>query len=125
MRRAFKRALSLDTLIGMITRNSVVLIDQIDLAIEEKGRIWRSVIDSTGERLRPVLATAIRTVLGTLPIIRKPVWPPLTFTVVGSLEADAALTPVSMPVLYFLRFRTLAESNSTMSGALTPPWSHQ
>jgi multidrug efflux pump subunit AcrB len=97
-------------LIGMITRNSVVLIDQIDLAIEEKGRTWQSVIDVTARRLRPVFLTAGSTVLGMLPIIRDPFWSPLAFTVIGGLVVAAGLTLIFLPVLYVLSFRIPAET---------------
>lgn len=106
----FIAVLGMIALIGMITRNSVVLIDQIDLAIEERGRTWQSVIDVTGQRLRPVFLTAGSTVLGMLPIIRDPFWSPLAFTVIGGLVVAAALTLIFLPVLYVLWFRIPAEA---------------
>ncbi|MBW9116947.1 efflux RND transporter permease subunit [Rhizobium cauense] len=106
----FIAVLGMIALIGMITRNSVVLIDQIDLAIEEKGRTWQSVIDTTAQRLRPVFLTAGSTVLGMLPIIRDPFWSPLAFTVIGGLVVAAALTLIFLPVLYVLWFRIPADA---------------
>jgi multidrug efflux pump subunit AcrB len=106
----FIAVLGMIALIGMITRNSVVLIDQIDLAIEEKGRTWQSVIDVTARRLRPVFLTAGSTVLGMLPIIRDPFWSPLAFTVIGGLVVAAGLTLIFLPVLYVLWFRIPAET---------------
>ena len=50
---------------GMITRNSVVLIDQIDRRIEEEARSWQGVIDVPAQRLRPVFLTAGSTILGS------------------------------------------------------------
>ena len=108
----FIAVLGMIALIGMITRNSVVLIDQIDLAIEEKGRTWRSVIDVTAQRLRPVFLTAGSTVLGMLPIIRDPFWSPLAFTVIGGLVVAAALTLIFLPVLYVLWFRIPAKAKN-------------
>ena len=106
----FIAVLGIIALIGMITRNSVVLIDQIDIAMEEKGRTWRGVIDATAHRLRPVFLTAGSTVLGMLPIIRDPFWSPLAFTVIGGLVVAAALTLIFLPVLYVLWFRIPAEA---------------
>ncbi|OCJ16417.1 ACR family transporter [Rhizobium sp. AC44/96] len=106
----FIAVLGMIALIGMITRNSVVLIDQIDIAIEEKGRTWQSVIDATAHRLRPVFLTAGSTVLGMLPIIRDPFWSPLAFTVIGGLVVAAALTLIFLPVLYVLWFRIPADA---------------
>lgn len=108
----FIAVLGMIALIGMITRNSVVLIDQIDLAIEQKGPTWDSVIDVTARRLRPVFLTAGSTVLGMLPIIRDPFWSPLAFTVIGGLVVAAALTLVFLPVLYVLWFRITATTKT-------------
>ncbi|MFD1327216.1 efflux RND transporter permease subunit [Mycoplana ramosa] len=101
----FIAVLGMIALIGMITRNSVVLIDQIDQKMEEEGKSWQGVIDVTANRVRPVFLTAGSTVLGMLPIIRDPFWSPLAFTVIGGLVVAAALTLVFLPVLYVLWFR--------------------
>ncbi|NLS07550.1 efflux RND transporter permease subunit [Rhizobium sp. P32RR-XVIII] len=116
----FIAVLGMIALIGMITRNSVVLIDQIDLAIEENGREWRSVIDVTARRLRPVFLTAGSTVLGMLPIIRDPFWSPLAFTVIGGLVVAAALTLIFLPVLYVLWFRIPAEAETAKAEVTAP-----
>ncbi|WP_242224307.1 efflux RND transporter permease subunit [Shinella zoogloeoides] len=101
----FIAVLGMIALIGMITRNSVVLIDQIDNRMEEEGRSWNGVIDVTAQRLRPVFLTAGSTILGMVPIIRDPFWSPLAFTVVGGLVVAAALTLIFLPALYVLWFR--------------------
>ena len=101
----FIAVLGMIALIGMITRNSVVLIDQIDRRMEAEGRSWQGVIDVTAQRLRPVFLTAGSTILGMLPIIRDPFWSPLAFTVVGGLVVAAALTLIFLPALYVLWFR--------------------
>lgn len=101
----FIAVLGMIALIGMITRNSVVLIDQIDTRLEEKGKSWQNVIDVTAERVRPVFLTAGSTILGMLPIIRDPFWAPLAYTVIGGLVVAAVLTLVFLPALYILCFR--------------------
>lgn len=105
----FIAVLGMIALIGMITRNSVVLIDQIDKRIEAQGKSWQSVIDVTAERVRPVFLTAGSTILGMLPIIRDPFWAPLAFTVIGGLVVAAALTLIFLPALYIIWFRIPAE----------------
>jgi multidrug efflux pump subunit AcrB len=100
----FIAVLGMIALIGMITRNSVVLIDQIDKRMEEE-RSWNGVIDVTAQRLRPIFLTAGSTILGMLPIIRDPFWSPLAFTVIGGLVVAAALTLIFLPALYVLWFR--------------------
>ncbi|SOC35907.1 multidrug efflux pump subunit AcrB [Rhizobium subbaraonis] len=101
----FIAVLGMIALIGMITRNSVVLIDQIDKKIEQHGRSWQSVIDATADRVRPIFLTAGSTILGMLPIIRDPFWKPLAFTVIGGLIVAAVLTLIFLPALYVLWFR--------------------
>lgn len=101
----FIAVLGMIALIGMITRNSVVLIDQIDKRMETKGKTWQGVIDVTAERVRPVFLTAGSTILGMLPIIRDPFWAPLAYTVIGGLVVASALTLIFLPALYILWFR--------------------
>jgi len=101
----FIAVLGMIALIGMITRNSVVLIDQMDSRLESSGMCWQSVIDVTAERVRPVFLTAGSTILGMLPIIRDPFWAPLAFTVIGGLVVAAVLTLIFLPALYVLWFR--------------------
>lgn len=111
----FIAVLGMIALIGMITRNSVVLIDQIDKRLEEKGRSWQPVIDVTAERVRPIFLTAGSTILGMLPIIRDPFWAPLAFTVVGGLVVAAVLTLIFLPALYVLWFRIPAEPQAPVA----------
>ncbi|WP_378950632.1 efflux RND transporter permease subunit [Mesorhizobium sp. ANAO-SY3R2] len=105
----FIAVLGMIALIGMITRNSLVLIDQLDKRMAADGRSWQGVIDVTTERVRPVFLTAGSTIFGMLPIIRDPFWAPLAFTVIGGLVVAAALTLVFLPALYVLWFGIPAE----------------
>lgn len=108
----FIAVLGMIALIGMIIRNSVVLIDQIDKSIAEKGRSWQSVIDATANRVRPIFLTAGSTILGMLPIVRDPFWKPLAFTVIGGLIVAAVLTLIFLPALYVLWFRIPPEAKT-------------
>lgn len=107
----FIAVLGMIALIGMITRNSVVLIDQIDTRMAERGKTWQGVVDVTAERLRPVFLTAGSTILGMLPIIRDPFWAPLAYTVIGGLVVAAVLTLIFLPALYVLWFRIKPDGN--------------
>ncbi|MCD2183800.1 efflux RND transporter permease subunit [Rhizobium sp. GN54] len=109
----FIAVLGMIALIGMIIRNSVVLIDQIDKRIEEKGKTWQSVIDATANRVRPIFLTAGSTILGMLPIVRDPFWKPLAFTVIGGLIVAAVLTLIFLPALYVVWFRVPPEATAT------------
>ncbi|MBB3978359.1 multidrug efflux pump subunit AcrB [Rhizobium azooxidifex] len=108
----FIAVLGMIALIGMIIRNSVVLIDQIDKRIEEKGKTWQSVIDATANRVRPIFLTAGSTILGMLPIVRDPFWKPLAFTVIGGLIVAAVLTLIFLPALYVVWFRVPPEAKA-------------
>lgn len=108
----FIAVLGMIALIGMIIRNSVVLIDQIDKRIEEKGKTWQSVVDATANRVRPILLTAGSTILGMLPIVRDPFWKPLAFTVIGGLIVAAVLTLIFLPALYVVWFRVPPEAKA-------------
>ncbi|MCV3737292.1 efflux RND transporter permease subunit [Rhizobium sp. TRM96647] len=109
----FIAVLGMIALIGMIIRNSVVLVDQIDKRIEEKGKTWQSVIDATANRVRPIFLTAGSTILGMLPIVRDPFWKPLAFTVIGGLIVAAVLTLIFLPALYVVWFRVPPEATAT------------
>lgn len=111
----FIAVLGMIALIGMIIRNSVVLIDQIDKRIEDKGKTWQSVIDATANRVRPIFLTAGSTILGMLPIVRDPFWKPLAFTVIGGLIVAAVLTLIFLPALYVLWFRVPPEDKTQAS----------
>lgn len=109
----FIAVLGMIALIGMIIRNSVVLIDQIDKRMEEKGKTWQGVIDATAERVRPIFLTAGSTIFGMLPIVRDPFWKPLAFTVIGGLIVAAVLTLIFLPALYVLWFRIKPEGEKS------------
>ncbi len=113
----FIAVLGMIALIGMIIRNSVVLIDQIDKRIAEKGKSWQSVIDATANRVRPIFLTAGSTILGMLPIVRDPFWKPLAFTVIGGLIVAAVLTLIFLPALYVVWFRVPPETKTQAAAA--------
>ena len=108
----FIAVLGMIALIGMIIRNSVVLIDQIDRRLEEKGKSWKGVVDAATERVRPIFLTAGSTIFGMLPIVRDPFWKPLAFTVIGGLIVAAILTLIFLPALYVLWFRIKPEEKT-------------
>ncbi|MDI7861614.1 efflux RND transporter permease subunit [Rhizobiaceae bacterium n13] len=118
----FIAVLGMIALIGMIIRNSVVLIDQIETTIAQRGKAWQSVIDATANRVRPIFLTAGSTILGMLPIVRDPFWKPLAFTVIGGLIVAAVLTLIFLPALYVLWFRVPpeAEPEQKTPGDVTP-----
>jgi multidrug efflux pump len=92
-------------LTGMIARNSVILIDQIE---KEKARglhPWDAVVEATSHRVRPILLTASAAILGMIPIAPTVFWGPMAYAIMGGLAVATALTLVFLPALYVTWFR--------------------
>ena len=100
----FVAILGILALIGMIAKNAVILI----VSIEEERAAGRSVRDavqsSAGNRLRPMMLTALSTVLGLIPIAPTVFWGPMAFAIMGGLMVATLLTLVLLPVLYVAVF---------------------
>jgi multidrug efflux pump subunit AcrB len=101
----FVAILGVISLIGMVIRNSVILIDQIDQNIARGEAPWNAVINATEHRLRPILLTAAAAILGMIPIAPTVFWGPMAFAVMGGLAVATLLTLVFLPALYVAWFR--------------------
>lgn len=101
----FVAILGVISLIGMVIRNSVILIAQIDQHIEEGEHPWAAVISATEHRLRPILLTAAAAILGMIPIAPTVFWGPMAYAVMGGLIVATLLTLVFLPALYVAWFR--------------------
>jgi multidrug efflux pump len=93
------------SLIGMVIRNSVILIDQIETEIGHGRHPWDAVIVATEHRLRPILLTAAAAILGMIPIAPTVFWGPMAYAVIGGLMVATLLTLVFLPALYLAWFR--------------------
>jgi multidrug efflux pump len=93
------------SLIGMVIRNSVILIDQIETEIGHGRHPWDAVIVATEHRLRPILLTAAAAILGMIPIAPTVFWGPMAYAVIGGLMVATLLTLVFLPALYVAWFR--------------------
>ena len=115
----FIAVLGIVALIGMIARNSVILVEQIEQhrAAGEDG--WSALIDATVSRARPIVLTAAAAILGMIPIAREVFWAPLAFSVIGGLTVATVLTLVFLPALYALWFRL--EPQPPAASASLPP----
>jgi multidrug efflux pump subunit AcrB len=101
----FIATLGVIALVGMVIRNSVILIDQIEHNIAA-GQDRRSAIEeATLHRLRPILLTAAAAILGMLPIAHEVFWGPMAYAVIGGLAVATLLTLVFLPALYAAWFR--------------------
>jgi multidrug efflux pump subunit AcrB len=101
----FVALLGLIALAGMIMRNTVILVDQIDRDIAAGHGRYRAVIDATVRRARPVALTALAAILGMIPLAGSLFWGPMAITIMGGLFVATVLTLLVVPALYALWFR--------------------
>ncbi len=100
----FVAILGILSLLGMIARNAVILVEQIEFERREQVDQWNAVVDATISRFRPIMLTAISTVLGLIPIAPTVFWGPMAFAIMGGLLVATVLTLVVTPALYILWF---------------------
>jgi multidrug efflux pump subunit AcrB len=101
----FVAILGILALLGMIARNAVLLIEQIEFERKAGLKPWDAVITATLSRFRPIFLTAISTVLGMIPIAGTVFWGPMAVTIMGGLFVATLLTLVFLPALYVAAFR--------------------
>jgi multidrug efflux pump len=101
----FVAILGILALVGMIVRNSVILVDQIQTEIAHGRAPWDAVVEATSHRFRPILLTAAAAILGMVPIAPTVFWGPMAYAIMGGLAVATALTLVFLPALYVAWFR--------------------
>jgi multidrug efflux pump subunit AcrB len=102
----FVSLLGVMSLSGMMIKNSIVLIDQINLEKSEGKAPHQAIIDATLSRIRPVSLAAATTVLGVIPLVSDLFWQGLAISVMAGLSFGTLLTMVLLPVFYSLFYRT-------------------
>jgi multidrug efflux pump len=95
---------------GMIMRNSIILVDQIDQDIARGSAPWTAIVDATVRRSRPVVLTAAAAVLAMIPLTHSVFWGPMAISIMGGLVVATALTLVFVPALYAAWFRVRRDS---------------
>lgn len=96
----FVAILGILALIGIIIRNSVILVTQIE-EYEQKGYTpWDSVVQATEHRRRPILLTAAAASMGMIPIAREVFWGPMAYAMIGGIVIATLLTLLFLPALY-------------------------
>lgn len=100
----FVAILGILALLGMITKNAVILIGQIDAEREQGKDVRQAAIDASSARFRPIMLTAISTVLGMIPIAPTVFWGPMAFAIMGGLLVGTILTLIFLPTLYVTWF---------------------
>ena len=94
---------------GMIMRNSVILVDQIEQDIAAGQRRWDAIIEATVRRFRPIVLTALAAVLAMIPLSRSVFFGPMAVAIMGGLIVATALTLLFLPALYAAWFRVKEE----------------
>jgi len=115
----FVSILGIIALIGMIIRNSVILIDQIEHYRAAGKSGWDAVIDAADHRLRPIMLTAAAAILGMIPIMHDVFWGPMAYAIVGGLTGATLLTMLFLPALYVAWFRIKETHNPEGKAAVT------
>jgi multidrug efflux pump subunit AcrB len=105
----FVALLGVIALMGMIMRNSVILIDQIETDRARGVPAWDAVVESAVRRFRPIVLTAAAAVLAMIPLSRSVFWGPMAVAIMGGLIVATALTLLALPAMYAAWFRVRRE----------------
>ncbi len=101
----FVAQLGVIALFGMIIRNSVILVDQIEQDIAAGTPAWDAIVGSAVRRFRPIVLTAATAVLAMIPLSRSVFWGPMAVAIMGGLVVATLLTMLFLPALYAAWFR--------------------
>jgi multidrug efflux pump len=101
----FVALLGVIALAGMIMRNSVILVDQIEQDVSAGHPVWTAIRESTVRRFRPIVLTAAAAVLAMIPLTRSVLWGPMAYAIMGGLIVATVMTLLFVPALYAAWFR--------------------
>jgi multidrug efflux pump len=101
---------------GIIMRNSIILIDQIEQDIRAGASRWEAITGATTRRCRPIVLTAAAAVLAMIPLVRSDFFGPMAVAMMGGLVIATVLTLVFLPALYGLWFRVRQEGDARSPG---------
>lgn len=105
------------SLSGMMIKNAIVLLDQVNLELEAGKSRYQAMVDSALSRLRPVVLAAATTVLGVIPLLQDVFWIGMAVTVMAGLTFGTILTMIIVPVLYCTFFRVKSPGKSEQEAA--------
>jgi multidrug efflux pump subunit AcrB len=119
----FVALLGVIALAGMIMRNTVILVDQIDHDLAAGSAPWVAVVESTVRRARPVVLTALASILAMIPLARSVFWGPMAMAIMGGLVVATVLTLFFLPALYaaWFRIRRDTSARAVPEAPVTPP----
>ena len=99
-------------LIGMMVKNAIVLVDEINrLQKEENASPFTAVVEATVSRVRPVLMASLTTIVGMIPLVGDPMYSSMAITIMGGLTVGTIITLILLPLFYSTLFRIRKPSN--------------
>jgi multidrug efflux pump len=101
----FVAMLGVIALAGMIIRNSVILVVQIDHDLAHGASLWQAIVESTVRRMRPIVLTALAAILAMIPLTSSVFWGPMAWAIMGGLFVATLLTLVYLPAQYAAFYR--------------------
>jgi multidrug efflux pump len=110
----FVALLGVIALLGMIIRNSVILIDQIEQDRAKGVPTWDAIVEAAVRRCRPIILTAAAAVLAMIPLSRSVFWGPMAVAIMGGLIVATVLTLLALPAMYAAWFRVRREPAGTV-----------
>jgi multidrug efflux pump subunit AcrB len=116
----FVALLGVIALMGMIMRNSVILIDQIEQDRRRGVPDWTAVVEASVRRFRPIVLTAAAAVLAMIPLSRSVFWGPMAVAIMGGLIVATALTLLALPAMYAAWFRVKREDGGPSASKGAP-----
>ena len=116
----FVALLGVIALMGMIQRNSVILIDQIEKDRARGVPAWEAIVESAVRRLRPIALTAAAAVLAMIPLSRSVFWGPMAVAIMGGLIVATLLTLLSLPATYAAWFRVRRDTPGIERAQVSP-----
>ena len=105
----FVALLGVIALAGMIMRNTIILVDQVQQDLAAGHSMAEAIVESTVRRARPVVLTALAAILAFIPLSLNVFWGPMAIAMIGGLAAATGLTLVFLPALYALCYRVKLE----------------
>jgi multidrug efflux pump subunit AcrB len=114
----FIALLGVVALIGMIVRNSVILVHQIEIEKHAGLSDWDAVVGAACVRFRPIMLTAVAAILGMVPIAPTVFWGPMAYAIMGGLAIATVLTLIFLPSLYILWFKIKEAPAAITSGRI-------
>jgi len=117
----FVAQLGVLALLGMIIRNSVILVDQIERDRAAGVPAWDAIVEAAVRRFRPIMLTAAAAVLAMIPLSRSVFWGPMAVAIMGGLIVATALTLLFLPALYAAAYRVRRPQRADATGAVPQP----